>query len=758
MSKFVYAALVSAAMSLVVSNSATAEDAAMTDSAMTAGGDVTADEASPLPPVVVTSPSEPLDKPKSKKVKAAGSPGAAASPPAGGGGEGEGSSNTGVFTLGQLSMIGGATVNNEAMWTYNTNTLPQAAALAPGVSVGLYGGSRNEGDILVRGFDRWRVPLTIDGARIYLPADNRIDMNRFLTADIAEIQIQKGYVSVLNGPGGMGGAINLVSRKPTKELESEVRYGIALDGDLESKNAFTTYGRVGTRQDLGYAQISGTLYNQDHWNLPDGYTPIAGALEQGGARDGSETKDWRVNAKIGYTPNATDEYAISYTTQSGEKGAPLFIDQTSTTSGRFWKWPQWDMTSLSGFTNTKIGTASYVKTNAYYNTLDNSLFSYDDASYTSQSSRKAFQSWYEDVVYGGSIELGTDLIPMNTLKGSAHYRFDHHGEHDYNRPDSTSGYVEPMQYREEHNWYFAAEDTFHTTKWFDIVAGISNDNARLKRAEYYDSTDKTVKGYPTGEGEAWNWQSAAILRYSDDGKVYASVSERTRFPTLFERYSTRFGTAIPNPDLNSERARNYEIGWGDTFHNRLKVSSSVFYSEISDYIDSVHQYYEAGDDGVLGTSDDVDVRQSQNVGDGTNRGVELSVDYDMLPGLRVGGNYTYLYRKISDPVDPNLKPTDTPTHEAFLYLAWIAMRDLTITPSLELASNRWSVVSGTSGLTADYTKTGSYALVNLNVEYRLAENWTTSIAGRNLTDEYYELSDGFPDPGRQFYANVRAEF
>ena len=37
------------------------------------------------------------------------------------------------------------------------------------------------------------------------------------------MQIAKGYVSVLDGPGGMGGAINLVSYKPTKEFEAEGR-------------------------------------------------------------------------------------------------------------------------------------------------------------------------------------------------------------------------------------------------------------------------------------------------------------------------------------------------------------------------------------------------------------------------------------------------------------------------------------------------------------------------------------------------------
>ena len=756
MRKYAYVALYGAAMGLYLP-AAIAQEAPAT-----AAGDVTASEATPLPPLDVTAPSQPLAKrQKSEKPKKGSSATAVAdgSVSEAGDGAAESSGKTGVFTLGQLSMIGGATVSNETMWTFNTTTLPQAAALAPGVSMTQSGGSRNEGDMMVRGFDRWRVPLTIDGARIYLPADNRIDMNRFLTPDIAEIQIQKGYVSVLNGPGGMGGAINMVSRKPTKELESEVRFGMTFDGDLSTKNAITSYGRVGTRRDEGYAQVSGTIYNVDQWNLSGDYSPVAGALEKGGGRDGSETRDWRINAKIGYTPNATDEYAISYTSQAGEKGAPLDVRATTANPGtRFWQWPQWDMTSLSGFTHTQLGEASYVKTNAYYNTLDNALFAYDDATYTTQALGRGFQSFYEDVVYGGSVEFGTNLIPMNTLKASAHYRFDHHGEHDYNRPDAVNStnpnvlpvsYVEPMQYREEYNWYFAAEDTFHVTKWFDIVAGVSQDNARLKRAEYFDNTNRLLKAYPTGEGEAWDWQSAAILRYSDEGKVYANVSERTRFPNLFERFSTRFGTALPNPDLRSERARNYELGWGDTFDRRLKLSSAIFYSEISNYIDSVYQY----NDPNLG-----DVRQSQNVGDGVNRGIEFSVDYDLFPGLRVGGNYTYLHRKISDPVDPNLKPTDTPTHEAFIYLSWKALSNLTVTPSLELASDRWSVVAGTSGLNTGYVQIGSYALVNLNLDYRINDQWSASFAGKNLTDEYYELADGYPDPGRQFYANIRANF
>ena len=80
------------------------------------------------------------------------------------------------------------TVTVEDVWTYNRNTLDEAIKLIPGVTSTLDGTARrNERGIFVRGFGRWQVPLAIDGIRIYLPADNRLDFNRFLTQDLAEI-------------------------------------------------------------------------------------------------------------------------------------------------------------------------------------------------------------------------------------------------------------------------------------------------------------------------------------------------------------------------------------------------------------------------------------------------------------------------------------------------------------------------------------------------------------------------------------------
>ena len=179
-------------------------------------------------------------------------------------------------------------------------------------------GRRNESDIFVRGFGRWQVPLMIDGVRIYLPADNRLDFARFLTADIAEVQIQKGYASVIDGPGAMGGAINLVTRKPTKPFEAEGSVWLGGRGDIEGWNG---YVMVGTRQPKYYVQGSVNYSDRDFWTLSDDYQPTANSLQPGGRRlELGQPRLARSTSRPGARRTRTDEYTLNYTKQEGEKG------------------------------------------------------------------------------------------------------------------------------------------------------------------------------------------------------------------------------------------------------------------------------------------------------------------------------------------------------------------------------------------------------------------------------------------------------
>ena len=129
------------------------------------------------------------------------------------------------------------------------------------------------------------------------------------------------------------------------------------------------------------------------------------------------------------------------------------------------------------------------------------------------------------------------------------------------------------------------------------------------------------------------------------------------------------------------------------------------------------------------------------------------------------------------------QPEGTPPHKAFLYASWQATHQLTLTPSLELSSDRTVLITdcrttltstgnlqtsgGCPGAASrptvafgrpNFTDIGSYALLNFRADYDFTENFSTAVGVTNLLDQNYALADGFPEPGRQFYATARAKF
>jgi iron complex outermembrane receptor protein len=244
-----------------------------------------------------------------------------------------------------------------------------------------------------------------------------------------------------------------------------------------------------------------------------------------------------------------------------------------------------------------------------------------------------------------------------------------------------------------------------------------------------------------GGAEAFNWQGAVIWRYSPGAQVHASVSDRSRFPILFELYSTRFGTATPNPDLGPERATNLELGWKGRPAGALRLEGTLFYSDVRDLIQTI----------VLPDA----TTQTQNVGDGRFYGVELAVDVPITSALTAGGNYTAMSRTIRDPLQPTLRPTGVPTHKAFLYAAWRPIERLTIAPALDIAGDRWSDVNRTPVPAFPYVRTGGYTLLDLSAQYSVQRSIDVVFGLKNLADETYELSWGFPQPGRTFYVKTR---
>ncbi len=642
------------------------------------------------------------------------------------------------------SALGGTTVTQADIQAFNRDTLDAAVLLASGTSVSSVG-ARNETNVWIRGFDRWRVPLYQDGIPIYLPVDDRIDFSRFSTLDLGEIQISKGFASVIDGPGAMGGSINLVSRVVDKPLEAEARVGTTFDSS-GSNEGYTTDLFAGTRQPNWYVKGAGSFTSQSHFRLSDDFTP--GTFQGPGDRLDSQHQDYKINVKAGFVPSAGAEYAINFIDQVGYKGNPVvdsIVPAADLKQVNYWTWPAWDKKDFYWLSKNALDDrGSYLKTRLYYDKFFNQLDAFDSIAYDTQNTPKAFNSTYDDRAAGTSVEL-SETLPggMDTIRVAGHFRWDQHNETESTRNAPFAPlYSQPWETAEETTSSLALENIYHPTAAWDIITGTSYDYRHLIGDSQWVAGGATPPfghpfTYPVADKHAWNGEIAGVYRYSDDGSVHFSYADRSRFPTLFEMYSTRFGTFVNNPDLQPERSHYAQLGIDDSVYG-THVVLNAFYVRVVD--------------GIVAVPLSAAVSESENVGNERRYGYEIELSRQLLTSLKAGVNYSYVVREV---VAGNTVPTDTPNEKFFAFAEWRPMPKLAIVPSLDVEGKRWlqSAVNNTV-----YYRGGSFSLFNAKAAYEFYPGATFELGTTNISDRNYVIEDGYHAPGRQYFANLRVKY
>jgi iron complex outermembrane receptor protein len=521
-----------------------------------------------------------------------------------------------------------------------------------------------------------------------------------------------------NGPDGMGGAINLVTRRPTKDLEAEVRGTLTL-GRSGEYQGYNISGVIGTRHDKWYAQAQ--LYPQR-----------AGSLGSGRRLHPDADRGWRPPRFVRHARLAGEcqsrLHAQRHRRICAELHAPGRRQARAAEHGRsahqlsgqrFWTWPEWNTDSLYFLSTTALPDGAVLKTRLFRNSFYNMLRSFDNRNLNTQTLGRAFNSPYWDHAWGGSAELSLKPFTTDSLAFSFHYRRDKHVEAQQSFP---SGATEPRQEDLEDTFSLAAENKLALTPNLTFTAGVGLDWRALHKAEEYgaplgtnpSTTPSRLYSYPLANSQIWNGQGRLDWQGQDGTALHASISSRGRFPTIFERFSQRFGTSIPNPGLKPERATNYEIG-GSHMWGPLRAEGAISYSRVTNAIVNFPTLaYSCTGSTRPGACPQITLTQSRNLAHGDYYGGEISLEAKLGSTLSLGANYTYTHRKLNDPSNAAFRPLDVPTHKAFLYADWAPVARLHVIPSLDIASDRWTV---TDIAPIVYYRTGNYANAGLRIDY-----------------------------------------
>ena len=626
-----------------------------------------------------------------------------------------------IFELGEVILYSNSPknyINQETIKEYNKPDVAQALGILPSVVLNL-NGSRNESNIYMRGFDIHTIPVYSDGIPIYIPYDGYVDLARFTTADLSKIEVSKGFSSILYGPNAMGGTINLISSKPTSVFELSTKMG------LLSGKGFDNFVSMGTRQDKFMSQITLSQFDRTFIPLSQHFKPTL--HEEDFKRDNSYRNDRKLTAKIGFLPNTTDEYVISYINQKGTKGNPVYLGNDESVRIRYWQWPQWDKESIYFISKTALSKAFNIKSRLYIDQFKNTLSSFDDATFTSQMRKYAFNSTYHDKTYGGTVETSY-LQTHHELKSAFHVKRDEHK--DVSTPDVPIEII-------DNTYTFGIEDVYKPFENLKFIGGTSVSYRKAIKADDANSfnNEGSYDTFDNEDNSAFNFQFAGQYNINNTSIINSSIAYKTRFATMKDRFSYRSGYAIPNPDLESEKAINIDLGVTFQLSEQFYIKPEIF----SNHLFNTIQYV---DEVLPGLS------QVQNTGRSHFYGIDVSSIYQLPIPVKWLLNYSYIKRKNLS--NPDLLFIDVPDHQVFSALIYTGIKDFDFNISTEIASDRFSTSYG------NISK--AYAVFNTRMAYKFKNDISAEFGINNIFDKNYTITEGFPEAGRNFFMSLEYNF
>jgi iron complex outermembrane receptor protein len=662
------------------------------------------------------------------------------------------------------------TMNHVEIQNHDALTVNQAIEYLPGVSVD-HKAPRNQTGISIGGFDSRRVPLYLDGIPAYDPFDGYVDLTRYLTSDIAEVQVAKGYSSPLLGPNLLGGVVNLVTRQPQKLFGGDASIGTAPGGLLSSGL------HLGSRWRRLFFQGSADRLQSDFYPISGSFA--LNAEQPTDHRVNSGQRDERYRVRVGWTPRSQDSYVLSYSNQTGVTGDPPYSgsapvcppgNTTLTTpcvTPKYWKWPQWNTASLYFNSSTALGLASSVQFRAFDVQYVNGLQMFDDATYSTMNQKASSGILNNhDHSVGVSGEFETHRVGRNTFGASFFIKDDRHREQTTTFSQANIASTTPTQTDRDQQSSFGVQDVMAVSTRIRATAGFSADQLNGLEAQDLSSNRTLVVPFQVSgicaapasstsfancTDHVWSYNPVGSLSYTAEkmGTLFINFAHKSRFPTLKDRYSYKAGNAIPDPTLRPEVARTWAAGYSRTFALRTVAQIDAFHSDVRDEIENIFFLSPLCAGGAKGGAGSC--QQAVNVGSEVHEGVNVTLRTTPVPRLTLDANYSYLHRDITGMTGGF--PVGTPKHKAMTTATVRLPRGATGLVSARYESGAIGMSDNSLPLPA-----ATFTTVDGGGTFPIRAGVSVQAGVKNLFDRNYYYWEGFPEQGRNGYVTLRYTF
>jgi outer membrane cobalamin receptor len=182
----------------------------------------------------------------------------------------------------------------------HATTLDRALELLPGLDVRR--GAQGIPRINIRGMRSRHVVLLLNGIPFNSTFDGQFDPSLISTENIARIKVSYGNHSVLYGQGGLGGVINIITKKGTKG----VRGGMSFDVDERGNS--NVKGDISGGNDRVDYFVSTSRQDSDGFKLSNDFDDTS--EEDGGIRENSDYFRENIFTNLGMTANDSLRFGI----------------------------------------------------------------------------------------------------------------------------------------------------------------------------------------------------------------------------------------------------------------------------------------------------------------------------------------------------------------------------------------------------------------------------------------------------------------